>query len=181
MSQGQWPVYQVFERPAPDKPLRAGGSVHAVDAETALENAWAVYGRRPNGVNFYVVPRSEIQTRTREDFSRVAPSPPAPTCGGQTFCVFQRKGEKLVYEEGPSVIAANADEAMAMAVSDASDCFAVWVFPVVVMTSSAGVSADCPHRSQPHKWFRDHKFFPVFAMLREIRAEETRTNNAEQH
>jgi 1,2-phenylacetyl-CoA epoxidase PaaB subunit len=178
MNAGQWPVYQVFERPAPDKPLRAGGSVHAVDAETALENAWAVYGRRPTGVSFCVVPRSKILMKTREQFGHIAPSPHAAAESPQTFCVFRRKGSKLTYEEAKSVVAANADEAMTRAIAEAGDCFAVWVFPAASVTSSACVSADCPHASQPHKWFRDHKSFPVFAVLREIRAEETGTNNA---
>jgi ring-1,2-phenylacetyl-CoA epoxidase subunit PaaB len=178
MNRGQWPVYQVFERLAPDKPMRASGSVHAVDAETALENAWAVYGRRPNGVSFCVVPRSEIVTKPREEFAQIAPSSQGAADSRQTFCVFRRKGEKLLYEQGRSVVAANAGEAMTLAVSEAGDCFAIWVFPAASMTSSASVSADCPNTSQPHKWFRDHKSFPVFAMLREIRAEEAETNNA---
>ena len=63
MTAGQWPVYQVFERPAPNKPLRAGGSVHAVDAETALENAWAVYGRPPTRVSPCEIGRASCRER----------------------------------------------------------------------------------------------------------------------
>ncbi len=60
MTDSQWPVWQVFERPAHGHPVRAAGSVHAVDAETALQNAWAVYGRRPTAVALWVVPRSLV-------------------------------------------------------------------------------------------------------------------------
>jgi ring-1,2-phenylacetyl-CoA epoxidase subunit PaaB len=178
MTAGQWPVYQVFERSAPDKPLRASGSVHAVDAEAALENAWAVYGRRPTGVSFCVVPRSAILMKTREEFGSVVPAPQAAASGGETYCVFRRKGAKLIFEEAKPVAAASAEQAMALAIGAAKDSLALWVFPASAITSSTDVPPDCPSESQPYKWFRDHKSFPVFAMLREIRAEETGVRHA---
>jgi len=177
MTAGQWPVYQVFERPAPDKPMRASGSVHAVDAEAALENAWAVYGRRPTGFSFCVVPRTAILMKTREEFGSGS-AEPSTANREETYCVFRRKGAKLIFEEVKPVVANSAEQAMAFAISAARDCFAIWVFPASSMTSSADVPADCPSAPQPYKWFRDHKSFPVFAMLREIRAEETGARNA---
>jgi phenylacetate-CoA oxygenase PaaH subunit len=69
MTDTQWPVYQVFERPAIGRPMRAAGSVHAADAEMALQNAWAVYGRRPTAVALWVVPRSLVLMRSREELS----------------------------------------------------------------------------------------------------------------
>jgi len=178
MTAGQWPVYQVFERLAPDKPMRASGSVHAVDAETALEIAWAVYGRRPAGVSFCVVPRSEILMKTREEFRSVASTQQSAANRQVTYCVFRRKGAKLIFEEAKPVVASSAEQAIAFASNAAKECFAIWVFPASSITSSADVPADCPSAPQPYKWFRDHKSFPVFAMLREIRAEKTGARNA---
>jgi ring-1,2-phenylacetyl-CoA epoxidase subunit PaaB len=178
MTAGQWPVYQVFERPAPNKPLRAGGSVHAVDAETALENAWAVYGRRPTGVSLCVVPRAEILSKTREEFANITMTPQTAASDDKTYSVFRRSGAKLIYEEAKPVVAGSAEQAMALAIAAASDCFAIWVFPSSATTSSADVPADCPCTPQSHKWFRDHKSFPVLAMLREIRADEMGADHA---
>jgi phenylacetate-CoA oxygenase PaaH subunit len=178
MTAGQWPVYQVFERPAPDKPLRAGGSVHAVDPESALENAWAVYGRRPTGVSVCVVPRSEILSKTREEFANFASTPQTAANGGQSYAVFQRRGDKLIYEEAKPVVAGTAEQAMSLAIAAARNCFAICVFPSAAITSSTDVPADCPSAPQSHKWFRDQKSFPVFAMLREIRADGSGTHHA---
>jgi ring-1,2-phenylacetyl-CoA epoxidase subunit PaaB len=178
MTAGQWPVYQVFERPAPDKALRAGGSVHAVDAETALDNAWAVYGRRPTGVSLSVVPRSEILAKTCEEFETVTSTPRPAANTEQSYFVFRRTGAKLIYEEAKPVVAGSPEQAMALAIAAARDSFAIWVFPSAEMTSSSNVPADCPSAPQSHKWFRDHKSFPVFAMMREIRADESREDDA---
>jgi 1,2-phenylacetyl-CoA epoxidase PaaB subunit len=178
MTAGQWPVYQVFERPAPDKPMRAGGSVHAVDADAALENAWAVYGRRPTCVSFCVVPRSQILMKTRAEFGNVASTQHPAANREETYLVFRRKGAKLVFEETKPVVANSPEQAMAFAFSAAKECFAIWVFPASSMISRADMAGDCPSTPQPHKWFRDHKSFPVIAMLREIRAEETGARNA---
>lgn len=179
MTADQWPVYQVFERPAPDKPMRASGAVHAVDAETALENAWAVYGRRPNGVSFCVVPRDQILTKTREEFRTVRRIANSPADRGQSYCVFRRRGPKLIYEEARPIVAQTAEGAMALAIAAAPrDWLAIWVFPESAITSRADVPADCPNAPQPHKWFRDHKSFPVFAMLREMRTDETGARHA---
>jgi len=178
MTAGQWPVYQVFERPAPDKSLRAGGSVHAVDAEMALENAWAVYGRRPTGVSLCVVPRAEIVSKTREEFGTASSTSQAAANGEQTYSVFRRTGAKLTYEEAKPVVAGSAEQALALAIAAGRDWFAIWVFPSSAMTSSADMPADCPSAPQSHKWFRDHKSFPVLAMLREIRADESGADHA---
>ena len=75
MSDSQGPVWQVFERPAHGHPVRAAGSVHAVDAETALQNAWAVYGRRPTAVALWVVPRSSYCRRAHRIRPPTKPSP----------------------------------------------------------------------------------------------------------
>ncbi len=178
MTSTQWPVYQVFERPAPGRPMRAGGSVHAVDAETALQNAWAVYGRRPTAVCLWVVPRRLVLMKTREELGGLSPDLGTRAESDQTFCVFRRSGSKLVYDEGPQVVAPSAEQAMVRAFNDVEDCFACWVFPSTAVTSSESQTAECAFAPQPYKWFRDHKSFPIVALLREIRADAAESNHA---
>jgi ring-1,2-phenylacetyl-CoA epoxidase subunit PaaB len=179
MTAPQWPVYLVFERPALGRPMRAGGSVHAVDAETALQNAWAVYGRRPTAVGLWVVPRHLVLMKTREELERFAPPLAAPINREQDYCAFRRSGSKLVYEEAAPVRAASLEQAMARAYEQFGDCPACWVFPSSAITSSESTADECSFSPQRQKWFRDHKSFPVNAMLRDVEAHAGEASDAE--
>jgi len=63
----QWPLWEVFTQPRDGKPHEHAGSVHAPDAEMALENARDVYARRNDGVSIWVVPSDQITASTPED------------------------------------------------------------------------------------------------------------------
>jgi ring-1,2-phenylacetyl-CoA epoxidase subunit PaaB len=56
----EWPVWEVFIRSRSGLDHRHAGSVHAADAEMALENARDVYTRRQEGVSIWVVPSAAI-------------------------------------------------------------------------------------------------------------------------
>jgi ring-1,2-phenylacetyl-CoA epoxidase subunit PaaB len=56
----EWPVWEVFIRSRAGLDHRHAGSVHAADAEMALENARDVYTRRQEGVSIWVVPSAAI-------------------------------------------------------------------------------------------------------------------------
>ena len=51
----QWPLWEVFLQPPGGAPHEHAGSVHAVDAEAALQNARDVYARRGEAVSMWVV------------------------------------------------------------------------------------------------------------------------------
>jgi ring-1,2-phenylacetyl-CoA epoxidase subunit PaaB len=53
-------LWEVFVRPRRGLSHVHAGSVHAADAETALQNARDVYTRRSEGVSIWVVPSAEI-------------------------------------------------------------------------------------------------------------------------
>ncbi len=55
-----WPLWEVFVRRRRGLSHVHAGSLHAPDAETALQNARDVYTRRSEGVSVWVVPSSEI-------------------------------------------------------------------------------------------------------------------------
>jgi ring-1,2-phenylacetyl-CoA epoxidase subunit PaaB len=63
----QWPLWEVFMQPGGGAPHEHVGSLHAVDAEQALQNARDVYARRGEGINIWVVPTAAITASTPED------------------------------------------------------------------------------------------------------------------
>jgi ring-1,2-phenylacetyl-CoA epoxidase subunit PaaB len=63
----QWPLWEVFTQAGQGAPHVHAGSVHAVDAEHALQNARDVYARRNEAVSIWVVPSAIISASTPED------------------------------------------------------------------------------------------------------------------
>ncbi len=62
-----WPMWEVFVRARRGISHVHIGSLHAPDAETALQNARDVYTRRGEGVSLWVVPSSEVRAFEPED------------------------------------------------------------------------------------------------------------------
>ncbi len=62
-----WPLWEVFTQSKEGEPHQHAGSVHATDAEHALQNARDVYARRNEAVNLWVVPSVVITASTPED------------------------------------------------------------------------------------------------------------------
>ncbi len=63
----QWPLWEVFLQPTDGSPFEHAGSVHAPDAEMALQNARDVYTRRGEAVSLWVVPADAIVASTPSD------------------------------------------------------------------------------------------------------------------
>lgn len=63
----EWPLWEVFTQPKTGAPHEHAGSVHAPDAEIALQNARDTYARRNEAVNLWVVPSDQIVSTTPED------------------------------------------------------------------------------------------------------------------
>lgn len=55
-----WPLWEVFVRQRRGLSHVHAGSLHAPDAESALQNARDVYTRRVEGVSIWVVPSADI-------------------------------------------------------------------------------------------------------------------------
>jgi ring-1,2-phenylacetyl-CoA epoxidase subunit PaaB len=60
LSSESWPMWEVFVRARRGISHVHIGSLHAADAETALQNARDVYTRRGEGASLWVVPSREI-------------------------------------------------------------------------------------------------------------------------
>ncbi len=63
----QWPLWEVFVQEKQGAPHEHAGSVHAPDAEIALQNARDVYARRGRLLSLWVVPSAAITATTPSD------------------------------------------------------------------------------------------------------------------
>lgn len=60
MTEKEWPLFEVFIRSKTGLSHKHAGSLHAADAEMALQNARDIYTRRKEGVSIWVVESSKI-------------------------------------------------------------------------------------------------------------------------
>ncbi|MBP7821608.1 MAG: 1,2-phenylacetyl-CoA epoxidase subunit B [Saprospiraceae bacterium] len=67
MSDNQWPLWEVFIRSKQGLNHKHVGSLHATDADMAIENARDVYTRRQEGVSIWVVESSKISASDPDD------------------------------------------------------------------------------------------------------------------
>ncbi len=67
MSDNQLPLWEVFLQSKTGLPYKHAGSVHAADAEMALQNARDLYTRRNEGRSIWVVPSDAIVASVPED------------------------------------------------------------------------------------------------------------------
>jgi ring-1,2-phenylacetyl-CoA epoxidase subunit PaaB len=63
----EWPLWEVFTQEKQGAPHEHAGSVHAVDAEHALQNARDTYARRGEAISLWVVPSSAITASAPSD------------------------------------------------------------------------------------------------------------------
>ncbi len=67
MDKKNWPLWEVFIRSKSGLNHKHVGSLHAADAEMALENARDVYTRRNEGVSIWVVESKNIVASDPDD------------------------------------------------------------------------------------------------------------------
>ncbi|MBI1265839.1 MAG: 1,2-phenylacetyl-CoA epoxidase subunit B [Cryomorphaceae bacterium] len=67
MSKSNWPLWEVFIRSRQGLSHKHVGSLHAADAQMAIENARDVYTRRQEGMSIWVVPAAEITASSPDE------------------------------------------------------------------------------------------------------------------
>lgn len=67
MNKNEWPIFEVFIRSKNGLEHRHVGSLHAADAQMAIENARDVYTRRQEGVSIWVVESVNITATNPEE------------------------------------------------------------------------------------------------------------------
>lgn len=63
----QFPLWEVFVQTKSGLPFKHAGSVHASDAEMALQMARDLYTRRNEGTSLWVIPASQIVASNPSD------------------------------------------------------------------------------------------------------------------
>ena len=63
----QWDLWEVFLQPSTGAPHEHVGSLHAPDAEMAIQNARDVYTRRGEATSIWVVPSAMISATSPSD------------------------------------------------------------------------------------------------------------------
>jgi ring-1,2-phenylacetyl-CoA epoxidase subunit PaaB len=69
MSEQQWPLWEVFIRSKQGLDHKHAGSLHAADAQMAIENARDVYTRRMEGISIWVVESKYVHASNPDDAS----------------------------------------------------------------------------------------------------------------
>lgn len=59
-TKGEWPLWEVFIRSKAGLDHKHAGSLHAADAQMAIENARDVYTRRMEGISIWVVESKHV-------------------------------------------------------------------------------------------------------------------------
>lgn len=67
MDKKEWSLWEVFIRSKSGLHHKHVGSLHATDAQMAIEHARDVYTRRNEGVSIWVVPSSEVVASDPEE------------------------------------------------------------------------------------------------------------------
>lgn len=67
MNKSNWPLFEVFIRSKNGLSHKHAGSLHAADADMAIQNARDVYTRRLEGVSIWVVESSHITASNPDD------------------------------------------------------------------------------------------------------------------
>jgi len=67
MEKHDWPLWEVFIRSKQGLDHKHMGSLHATDAQMAIENARDVYTRRMEGISIWVVESKNIHASSPEE------------------------------------------------------------------------------------------------------------------
>ena len=133
--------WEVFKQDTPKKPHQAVGSVHASDAEHALLTARNVFVRRPSAVSLWVVPVSEIFSRTVEELEGGLEPSNETDAEAHPYLIFRKTGHRrgLTFVEHVGELEATSPErALRLALDTFADEDAVawWIVPTSAVVRS---------------------------------------------
>lgn len=176
----QWTRWEVFEQEQAGGPYRNTGSVHAPDAEMALENARDVFVRRPRCTGLWVVEAQAILSRTAQELETTS-QPLAPVVAGsltETYLVFQKQSQRstdtFVTHIG-QVEAHTAEEALALAREKlgGQEAFVWWVCPAQAVVKTEDLDAAPMFAPAESKPYRHPQYYKVVTQLREIKSSKS--------
>ena len=175
----QWPRFQVFKQDRPDLTFENAGSVHAPDAEMALQNARDVFVRRPECSGLWVVLTDEIHAgpavagegfgEERQDTSRGTIEP---------YLAFQKREQRGTHVYRGTVEASNPTQALSLARSTLTEHdgpgLAWWVCAVRSVLRSDPLEAESMFTPARGKLYRQPSFYRTDSLMRAIKARKRR-------
>jgi ring-1,2-phenylacetyl-CoA epoxidase subunit PaaB len=181
----QWPRFEVFQQASADSRLENCGSVHAPDAEVALQNARDVFVRRPQTATLWVAPAAAILSVTREELAALPSAPAEDAAGGpeETYHVFtkssQRRSMTFVSYRN-DVTAATPRQALQLALAEngAEDAYVWWIVPAAAVTRSRPEDASMLFDPAHDKSYRLPGAYHTRTLMEEIRQQQTETDGA---
>ncbi|MFW6184573.1 MAG: phenylacetic acid degradation protein, partial [Chloroflexota bacterium] len=146
----QWPRFEVFQQAREGAPFANVGSVHAPDAELALQNARDVFVRRPQTHRLWVAPARVILMKTAEEleadpsWSKALVTEDVPE---KVYFIFrkttQRRSMTYVSHVG-AVKAVTPVQALAEAIEQFNDepVYVWWIVPAEAIVANRDEDAD---------------------------------------
>ena len=141
MTDTQWPRYEVFKQDRPGKPHESIGTVHAVDAEMALQNGRDLFARRPKCHSLWVVPADAIFAKTAQELARDDWQDGDVNGEPQHYLVFQKQTERrgMTFTTHVGKVAGKSPvDALQKALQSfpSEDVFVWWVVPETAVNRS---------------------------------------------
>lgn len=182
MPDTQWPNYEVFQQERAGQPHRNVGSVHAPDAEMALQNAKDVFVRRPNCLSLWVVPSEMILAKSSQELAgeswlETASDGPSST-EPEPYYVCQKQSQKpsdaYVVHVG-EVEAASPVEALRRALAQFGEdsAWVWWLFPARAVTRSEPEDIERMFEPALEKHYRHQYHYHTVAGMRKIKKGQT--------
>lgn len=172
----QWPRFEVFQQSREDAPFHNVGSVHAPDAEMALQNARDVFVRRPQTLRLWVVPARHIFSRTRQQLEENPAWQDEITAAdlpSRQYHVFhktsQRRSMTFVTHAG-EVEAPTPVQALAKALEQFGDdtAYVWWIVPADAVAANDEEDAKPMFAPAHDKTFRMPTEYRTRTMMREV-------------
>lgn len=181
MSDTQWPRYFVFKKDSHDEPHLNCGTIHAPDAELALQNARDVFVRRPECVSLWVVPAEKVVAKTAEELEREPPEPAHVEEPAEPYAVFLKQSHSAQHAHAGEVEASTSSQALAAALDGWGDRgpLAYWVVPKRVIQVSSEDDQASWFEPARDKHYRQSSFYQTERLIREIKAEHESGKGAE--
>ena len=168
----QWPRYQVFHQERLDRPHVNSGSVHATDAEMALQNARDVFVRRPDCVSLWAVLASDIHSITAEELEREGlPESKNEDGAAQTYQVFLKQDHSGSHGHVGTIPATSPAAALAAAVDNYGSQGGIvwWVVSDTSIVRTDPGEIDSLFQSATSKPYRSQSFYHTVTLMRRLR------------
>ena len=167
MSETQWPRYQVFHQEQPDRPHVNAGTVHAPDAEMALQNARDVFVRRPDCHSLWVVRAQAIHSITAQE-QEAKDLVEGGSASPSTYQVFVKQNQIRSHEHLDTVEASSPEAALRIAI-ERYPGLVWWVVDEDQITRSEPDEVDSLFAPAEAKPYRSQSDYPTMTLMRRFR------------